>query len=270
LKTERLVLCEVLMTKRRQRRWQRTPEEIVRDFRKHAKQGHVIGNDFSALAGAGDKRICRYLRKLKADNGWLDEGFEPWGRWVNILCEWFEHGPEALVRACKQPSGVEYVGMCLSIFPHLPEAEAIAYMARVIPLRFTLTLDNDEFETASGWCRSVVSFLEAHSPCEMDLDTSTRLRKFTHLLIKKGWRKVERMGQSPRYRRSSNVPTPGEFFYFNPGMAMLAHVGDKASVTLIKSLSRTETSTSHDQTIALIEERLAAETHTRGAKRAAK
>lgn len=229
--------------------------EVVAKFKRDAKRGELIGNDFLRVATVGDADLCPYLRTLKAQMRWCDDDDAPWGRWVTVLCEWFENGSDGLVRISKGARGHVYIGMCLGVLANHRSSENLATMARIIPLRFQLPTDPHQCETVSSWCMELVQFLNVSRPLKIDPETEGRLRRFAHSFVKKGLRKSQKRDKAGNQERNSRYPSASELFYFAPGMALLAHVGNEESIELIQRLPQSATSEKKLEVIQRIKSR---------------
>jgi hypothetical protein len=211
-------------------------QDIILDFKAAAKRGVLLGNDFVRLASVGDASLCPYLRQLKRQHDWPDDfdGLHFEGPWIVVVCTWFEQGIQGLVQLGSEKP--EYIGMCFNVLAARPSGEHLSAMARLIPQRFSLPADPDEFEDVSAWCGAFVRVLSTGRRLEIDAETTKRLRRFGHEFLKQAVRKAKQVDPPMNRQGTSSFPLASEVFYFGPGAQLLKHVGDELSIRLLAEL----------------------------------
>jgi len=220
------------------RRW--TKREIIRYFKEAVASGFVLGNYYIALSTVGDRSWLPFLRKFdeRLRRTKQDAYCKRVQRcWIKTLCVWFEGGPAGLAQLCGSKNADELCrGMGLAILNENRSSENIALAATLLPLRFTLPKDPQEFETVAGWCRDLATTFETSRNLHIDEKTKRRLRKFVHALLKKAVvRTLERERESVE-ASIRQFPLAADIFYFAPGLTVLQYVGDATSCELLKQL----------------------------------
>jgi hypothetical protein len=216
-------------------RRKQTPEQIIRDFKRNAMRDCLCGNDFSRLAAVGDAKLCKYLRRLQEQRGWIDDpNTNIEGPWIRVLCVWFEEGHDGFLNLAKQTGDSAYIGRAISILVENPSPENIALLSRLLPVRFELPTDDNDCESHSAHAIEIVQALSSAHKLQLDHATQGRIRRYAHALLSKGIKKTNmRRKNAPRPR---SRPEPGDMFYVAPALGLLRHVGDSTSIPRIEKI----------------------------------